>query len=52
MAASAENRRPWATTEADWELHKDQIASLYCEQGKTLAEVMEVLGREHNFHAT
>jgi len=39
-------------TTRDWLLHKDTIERLYKVEDKRLEDVMEIMEREHNFHAT
>lgn len=48
----ATGQRHWKTQDSQWDEHKATIRSLYCDQNKTLAEVMEIMGRKHDFHAT
>lgn len=42
---------PWAQA-ADWDQHRDVITALYINQGKTLAQVIGIMGMVHGFHAT
>lgn len=51
MAAAADGNTHWATQESQWEAHRETIGWLYCKQDKTLAEVMEIMRREHGFRA-
>ncbi|KAI1844468.1 hypothetical protein JX266_009355 [Neoarthrinium moseri] len=36
----------------DWDAHRDMITELYLAKNLTLNEVMQIMGREHNFRAT
>lgn len=37
--------------DSQWEAHRETITALYCEQNKTLTDVMEIMRRKHNFNA-
>lgn len=41
----------WATP-GEWQAHRATISRLYIHQGKTLAEVMDIMQREYDFHGT
>ncbi|RYO87683.1 hypothetical protein DL763_006269 [Monosporascus cannonballus] len=48
---AATDRKGWATSE-DWARHRQLITALYCDENRTLKEVMEIMRGEHNFVAT
>jgi len=39
-------------SKAEWEIKRDIIKTLYWDEGKTLCEVMSIMVKEHDFHAT
>ena len=41
----------WATQD-DWDAHRELISRLYWDESRPLPEVMEIMRREHTFHAT
>lgn len=50
-AASNSKRTEWADSEA-WERHRTVITQLYDSQNRTLKQVIEIMERDHDFHAT
>ena len=44
-------KNAWATPD-DWERFRDTIKQLYLDQNKSLKEVMTMMDRDHDFHAT
>ncbi|KAB5549493.1 Clr5 domain-containing protein [Coniochaeta sp. 2T2.1] len=51
MSITPPTRKQWATAE-DWERLKPLIKKLYKDELKPLKEVIAILEKEHNFHAT
>jgi hypothetical protein len=49
--ASRATKNAWATPD-DWERFRDTIKQLYLDQNKSLKEVMAMMERDHEFHAT
>ncbi|KAH8880574.1 hypothetical protein GQ53DRAFT_535268 [Thozetella sp. PMI_491] len=49
--STAPANKKWATQD-DWETYRPKITRLYDKEDKTLAQVMDILEREHGFHAT
>ena len=45
------NQNGWATSE-DWTKHRQTITALYCNENKTLKEVMQIMREKHDFVAT
>ena len=39
-------------SKAEWEIKRDIIKTLYWDERKTLCEVMSIMAKEHDFHAT
>lgn len=49
--AHLNNQNGWATAE-DWARYRQTIAALYCNENKTLKEVMQIMREKHDFVAT
>jgi hypothetical protein len=51
MPESSAASKKWATEE-DWDRHRARITKMYSEENRTLAQLMEVMDKEHDFRAT